>query len=323
MRTFASSIAIAALAIAFAMPPALGQNRLWVSHNGSADNRHALPACNPQQPCDSFFAALTVAPPGSEINCLDSGNYELTGTITQSVTIDCGGALGGITSGITIAGANIVVKLRNLTINGVGSDGAGVSIKEAGAVIIENCVIQDFTGNGGGGIFVQTNQANTLQLNVSDTLIANNTDSVHNLAILIAPTGGGTTIFALDRVRVEKNTAGGITVDGTSATGDITGVIRDSLITGSTNGDGIRALANAAEPPPGGIKPMVTVSLDHTDVAGNLTGVTSAVTGAAVILNNSTIQTNGFDRDRGEPRGSAPPTPPYVRVRIRRFEKLR
>jgi hypothetical protein len=29
------------------------------------------------------------------------------------------------------------------------------------------------------------------------------------------------------------------------------------------------------------------------------------------------------DRDRGEPRGSTPPTPPYVRVRIRRFEKLR
>jgi hypothetical protein len=29
------------------------------------------------------------------------------------------------------------------------------------------------------------------------------------------------------------------------------------------------------------------------------------------------------DRDRGEPLGSAPPTPPYVRVRIRRFERLR
>src|SRR6266446_10355582 len=27
------------------------------------------------------------------------------------------------------------------------------------------------------------------------------------------------------------------------------------------------------------------------------------------------------DWDRGEPRGAAPPTPPYVRVRIRRFEK--
>src|SRR5664280_2318841 len=28
------------------------------------------------------------------------------------------------------------------------------------------------------------------------------------------------------------------------------------------------------------------------------------------------------DRDRGKPLGSAPPTPPHVRVRIRRFEKL-
>src|SRR5882762_8079573 len=29
-----------------------------------------------------------------------------------------------------------------------------------------------------------------------------------------------------------------------------------------------------------------------------------------------------MDRDRGEPCGSAPPTPPYVRVRIRRFGQL-
>src|SRR6202022_1139567 len=28
------------------------------------------------------------------------------------------------------------------------------------------------------------------------------------------------------------------------------------------------------------------------------------------------------DRDRGEPHGSSPPTPPYVRVRIRRFDEL-
>jgi len=30
-----------------------------------------------------------------------------------------------------------------------------------------------------------------------------------------------------------------------------------------------------------------------------------------------------IDRDRGEPRSSAPPTPPCVRVRTRRFEKWR
>jgi hypothetical protein len=28
------------------------------------------------------------------------------------------------------------------------------------------------------------------------------------------------------------------------------------------------------------------------------------------------------NRDRGEPRGSSPPTPPYIRVRIRRFGGL-
>jgi hypothetical protein len=30
----------------------------------------------------------------------------------------------------------------------------------------------------------------------------------------------------------------------------------------------------------------------------------------------------GGNRDRGEPRGSSPPTPPYIRVRIRRFARL-
>ena len=32
---------------------------------------------------------------------------------------------------------------------------------------------------------------------------------------------------------------------------------------------------------------------------------------------------SGVDWDRGKPHGSSPPTPPDMRVRIRRFEKLR
>jgi isoquinoline 1-oxidoreductase beta subunit len=40
-------------------------------------------------------------------------------------------------------------------------------------------------------------------------------------------------------------------------------------------------------------------------------------------LENATLGSGAVDRDRGEPRGSAPPTPPCVRVRTRRFEKLR
>jgi hypothetical protein len=75
-------------------------------------------------------------------------------------------------------------------------------------------------------------------------------------------------------------------VDGSSATGAITGVIRDSVIAGTSNGSGISALANASSALP------TTVSLDHTHVAGNVVGITSA-NGAAVILNNTTVQTNG------------------------------
>src|SRR5690242_6830042 len=36
----------------------------------------------------------------------------------------------------------------------------------------------------------------------------------------------------------------------------------------------------------------------------------------------SALESRLTDRDRGEPRGSAPPTPPYIRVRIRRFGGL-
>jgi hypothetical protein len=39
--------------------------------------------------------------------------------------------------------------------------------------------------------------------------------------------------------------------------------------------------------------------------------------------NRSTCLKGAKDWDWGEPRGSAPPTPPYVRVRMRRFERLR
>src|ERR1039458_6565040 len=39
-------------------------------------------------------------------------------------------------------------------------------------------------------------------------------------------------------------------------------------------------------------------------------------------LADSCTATNSTNRDRGEPRGSSPPTPPCVRVRTRRFAGL-
>jgi hypothetical protein len=178
---------------------------------------------------------------------------------------------------MTINGANIVVKLCNLSINGQFTTGRGVFIQDAAAVIIENCAIQNFRL---GGIFVQT--SNAFQLNVADTLIANNTAGLY-VGIVILRGGKAPTSFALDRLRIENNINNGIMVEATSANGVVTGIIRDTMITGSTNGSGLFALTNVWP---------VTVSLDHTHVANNSIGILSQG-GAAVILNNSTIQTNG------------------------------
>jgi hypothetical protein len=274
MRTFASSIAVAVFALSLATSAAFAQNnRSWVRPGFSN-----VP-CTFDSPCATFQEALSKTNPGGEINCLDSSEFITGGIIAKSVTIDCGGNLGGINgAGFIINGANIVVKLRNLTFNGLGSGNWGVLIQDASAVIIENCVIQGFNGSGGTGIFVQTSSA--LKLNVSDTLIADNTDGTNNAGILIAPTGSGATTFALERVRIEDNARGGFAVN-TSGTGAVTGVIRDSVITG--NGQwGVFVNSNTAQ---------VTVSLEHTQVSGNALGITAA-NGVAVILNNSTIQTN-------------------------------
>jgi hypothetical protein len=55
---------------------------------------------------------------------------------------------------------------------------------------------------------------------------------------------------------------------------------------------------------------VVAVQLDQVE------GVEEDTVVVAVVANE-------IDRDRGEPRGPSPPTPPCVRVRTRRFEKLR
>jgi hypothetical protein len=178
----------------------------------------------------------------------------------------------GTSSGITVNNAGAVVKLRGLIINGNGSTGHGVLIQNAAEVIIENCVIQNF---GGAGIFAQTSKP--LQLHVTDTLIADNSSS----GIIVGPSGGAATNFAFERIRVVHNTSGGIQVFPNQATGAVTGVIRDSVVTGNPP-YGIDVATNLGTP--------ITVSLDHTEVTGNGFGIIAS--GSAVILNNSTIQQN-------------------------------
>src|SRR5262245_56086113 len=114
------------LASMLAGTPAEALNKLsFVSASFGSD---ANP-CTLASPCASFQAAHDATFDKGEINCIGVGDHSVgTLTITKSITIDCGGTLGthyGVN--VHIAGAGIIVKLRNITFQG-GADVGSVGI---------------------------------------------------------------------------------------------------------------------------------------------------------------------------------------------------
>ena len=93
---------------------------------------------------------------GGEIDCLTAGDYG-TGTtlaITQSVTINCGDFVGGITApsgspAITVNGSSTtLVTLKSLVLNGNGVGTDGIDILNASNVALNNVTISGFIGRG-------------------------------------------------------------------------------------------------------------------------------------------------------------------------------
>src|ERR1700744_1828072 len=114
---------VALVAPLLASAPASAQaSRTWISGVGDDVN-----PCSRTAPCKTFAGAISKTIAGGEIDCLDPGGFGAL-TITKSITLDCGGGIGGQvgsvlvqgTNGIVIsAGAAAVVKIRNLTVNGL------------------------------------------------------------------------------------------------------------------------------------------------------------------------------------------------------------
>src|SRR6185436_15456001 len=94
-------------------------SRTWVSGVGDDAN-----PCSRTAPCKTWAGAISKTAAGGEIDALDPGGYGVV-TITKSITLDGAGTMASIlasgTTGVIInAGANDVVILRNLSINGAG-----------------------------------------------------------------------------------------------------------------------------------------------------------------------------------------------------------
>ncbi|HEV7589611.1 MAG TPA: hypothetical protein VGO40_15960, partial [Longimicrobium sp.] len=114
--------------------------RTWVSGVGDDAN-----PCSRTAPCKTFAGAISKTAVNGEIDCIDPGGFGAV-TINKSLTIDCNGVLGGILSAgapfaVNVSGTDIVVTLRNLSINAVGTGTDGVRFTNGKQLNLENVII--------------------------------------------------------------------------------------------------------------------------------------------------------------------------------------
>jgi hypothetical protein len=261
--------------------PAHAQNtRSWVSGAGSDAN-----ACTRSAPCLTFARALTQTNAGGLINCLDTGGFGLL-TIDKAITIDCTGTFAAVPApsgnGILInAGVSDVVRLRGLSIEGAGTLTDGISVVQVGALLVEQCKISGFAGQ---GINFGVPSGVGSELYVSDSVISENGSSIIIIrgGILVAPSGTATVRASLSNVKLDNNFSGLIVRSIGPSTGQISLSMRDSTAAGNST-NGIQIISQGAP---------VVVALDNVTATTNSTGL--LVDGAAnrVLITRLTATSN-------------------------------
>ena len=244
-----SAIAVAAVLAAALLHPAPAQaqtvTRTWVSGAGDDAN-----PCSRTSRCKSFAGALNRTTAGGEISVLDPGGYGAV-NISKSVSIVAKGVEGGIISGastgvVITAGANNIVQLDGLVIEGAGIGTTGIRIVSAAAVHIRNCVIRGFQAEPGFGInIVPTARTEVF---ISDCVLSKNRGGIQ-----VKPPGAGRAQVFLDRVQLENNKVG------LSAAGE-SGVVRLNQSTITNNEFGIEIGSGAS-----------VLSFGNNAIAGNQT----------------------------------------------------
>jgi hypothetical protein len=172
-RALALAVCFGVMVVAMASAAHAQATRTWVSGVGDDVN-----PCSRTAPCKTFAGAISKTAAGGTINCLDPGGFGAV-TITKSMTIDCTGVLGsalfaGATSGVNVNGADIVVTLRNLDINGAGTGQVGVRFTNGKQLNLENVVVSQASQT---GVLVST-MASAGGLVIKNSTISNNVDGI-------------------------------------------------------------------------------------------------------------------------------------------------
>jgi hypothetical protein len=219
------AFALVGLFFAFSAIADAQATRTWVSGSIGVDTN----PCSRTAPCKSFAAALALVAVGGEINCLDPHSEGGVVVIEKSITIDCEDTQGSIRA-FTVNGVNINitdpldtaknVRLRGITINGVGTGTNGIRIQSGNRLTLEEMVIDGFTAH---GVSLETTSG-AFSLVVKKTTIRNNVGNGINTSL----SGGATaTIFVIESL-IAANEVG---FNQNSAT---VGVIQNSTLTGNT-----------------------------------------------------------------------------------------
>lgn len=282
------SISIALFAVCFAFIATTSSasaqaTRTWVSGVGDDAN-----PCSRTAPCKTFAGAISKTAAGGEINVVDPGGFGAV-TITKAISIIAQGPTAGVlvsgTNGIVVnAGANDVVVLRGLDIDGTSTGLNGVRFLAGSALHIQNCIIRNFRGTAPDGSGIQfIPSTGSAELYVTDSSISFNGNSASNGGIQIKPTGSGSANVVLTRTSIENNGTGIIT-DASATSGQLTIMIRDSQSVGNTNAGLFSTKSGAVA--------AVRIMMDRSLAGNNGTGVISDGGGSIVTITGSTISGN-------------------------------
>ena len=244
------------------------QTRTWVSGVGDDAN-----PCSRTAPCKTFAGAMGKTAAGGEINCVDAGGFGAV-TINKAMAIKCDNTEGGVvvsaTNGITVsAGANDIVYLSGLDIEGFQVSPSGVQFNSGAALHIHNCTIRGFAN----GVNF-TPSAGIPELYITDSIIADNEPTGTGNGVLVAPTAAAAAVVDLRNVRL-INDFRGLQLSSAGTTGILTAGVTASVISGNTAGVGVAAVGAVGKGP-------VTIVVDNSNVSQNQFGLLA--TGASNVL---------------------------------------
>ena len=243
----------------------------WASSTGSDSN-----SCTAANPCASIIGAMVVDNFG-QVNCLNAPSTigSLRIDTDTSATIDCA-SVWQPSMGIIalILNGNQQMKIRNVTFSGARGGLSAIKVSGRGTLILENCVFENLAGTA-----LDIEPTGALNLVIINSRISNNAAGV-----LIKPAAGGSVTATFNGVTIVNNGGGGIRAD--SSNGPITMDITDSLIADNvSNGLNISSGTGTQND---------MVNIIRTTIAKNgLVGIQSGGSNAAVLLNASTLDSNG------------------------------